>query len=566
MMRSMRTQPLASRTLTYTAVSRRGILSSATTWTFESVSCRSALTSQRRPTRRPSTPTFSPSAAASPTLHLSNIVTNSLKLAGQAAERNSCYLLRRAPFRSIGGGRFEILYNEVLPLLQTLLEQLNALLKSADKSRKDPFAELILTVPVRLSVLLPYLSYLMRPLVHALQAGSELVSQGLRTVELCVDNLTQEFLNPLFAPVIDEVMVGLWKLLRPLPFNQQRAHTTMRILGKIGGRNRKGFGGKLEWRPVGPEALLNVKFEGKDAAIRIAPIVEAALKIIHRGNVHYRRVAYQFLKYSVAVFLREGLSAGEPEDTFGQILKGLFDSTRVDDFQDEANKYIPDLARLIFSLELGKPLPESPTHPKQALPLSAAFIDGVIENLCTVESPDLSAAAAQTRKIVEAVLEWRKPPAKLEPGSGRVPPDAATALLHQLVTRIAVHCYDPSRQRKCGAARGMLILVFEIGLETRFCVGDELEFTRALLFALKDMPGEAPSDTQMVTDTPLVLVRLCSTDGSDDDKKARRVTLNYLIGLLLVEVSCQVELFAGGRQRADECGAAGQRMRTGSLE
>lgn len=238
--------------------------------------------------------------------HLSNLIMKSLKLASQAAEPNSYYLLLRALFRSIGGGRFEILYNEVLPLLQTLLEQLNALLKSADKSRKDLFAELILTVPVRLSVLLPYLSYLMRPLVHALQAGSELVSQGLRTLELCVDNLTQEFLNPLFAPVIDEVMTGLWKLLRPLPFNHQHAHTTMRILGKIGGRNRKGFSPpKLEWKPVGPEALLNVKFEGKDAAIRIAPIVEVALKIIRRGDVHYRRVAYHFLKYSVAVFLRE---------------------------------------------------------------------------------------------------------------------------------------------------------------------------------------------------------------------------------------------------------------------
>lgn len=238
--------------------------------------------------------------------HLSNLIMNSLKLASQAAEPNSYYLLLRALFRSIGGGRFEILYNEVLPLLQTLLEQLNALLKSADKSRKDLFAELILTVPVRLSVLLPYLSYLMRPLVHALQAGSELVSQGLRTLELCVDNLTQEFLNPLFAPVIDEVMVGLWRLLRPLPFNHQHAHTTMRILGKIGGRNRKGFDPpKLEWKPVGPEALLDVKFEGKDAAIRIGPIVDVALKIIKRGDVHYRRVAYQFLKYSVACFIRQ---------------------------------------------------------------------------------------------------------------------------------------------------------------------------------------------------------------------------------------------------------------------
>lgn len=238
--------------------------------------------------------------------HLGNLIMRSIKLASTAAEPSSYYLLLRALFRSIGGGRFELLYKEVLPLLQVLLEQLNALLKAADKSKRDLFAELILTVPVRLSVLLPYLSYLMKPLVHALQAGPDLVSQGLRTLELCVDNLTQEFLNPLMAPVIDEVMAGLWKLLRPLPFNHLHSHTTMRILGKIGGRNRKLFNPlKLEWKPAGDEALLNMRFDGKDAAIRIAPIVDLALTTIRRGDVHYRRAAYAFFKYSVALFLKD---------------------------------------------------------------------------------------------------------------------------------------------------------------------------------------------------------------------------------------------------------------------
>jgi len=42
-------------------------------------------------------------------------------------------------------------------------------------------------------------------------------------------------------------------------------------------------------------------------------------------------------------------------------------------------------------------------HPRQALPLSAISIDGAIENIYTVESLDLSAAA--TQKVVEALLE-----------------------------------------------------------------------------------------------------------------------------------------------------------------
>ena len=59
---------------------------------------------------------------------------------------------------------------------------------------KDLFVELCLTVPVRLSVLLPYLHMLMHPLVLALNGSKTLISQGLRTLELCVDNLQPDFL------------------------------------------------------------------------------------------------------------------------------------------------------------------------------------------------------------------------------------------------------------------------------------------------------------------------------------------------------------------------------------
>jgi transformation/transcription domain-associated protein len=244
--------------------------------------------------------------------HVSHIIMQSLKLASQAQEPTSYYVLLRALFRSIGGGRFELLYKEVLPLLQVLLESLHCLLNSADRSKRELFSELILTVPVRLSVLLPFLSYLMKPLVIALSAtGSELVTQGLRTLELCIDNLTQEFLNPLMTPVIHEVNASLWKLLKPLPFNHHHAHTTVRILGKIGGRNRKILGPpKLEWKPVGEQANVMVKFDGKAQPLGLAPIVDLALRMIRRGDVHYRRNAYDVFKHCVVALLNEVSGAG----------------------------------------------------------------------------------------------------------------------------------------------------------------------------------------------------------------------------------------------------------------
>jgi len=74
--------------------------------------------------------------------------------------------------------------------------------------------ELCLTVPVRLSSLLPYLPMLMDPLVSALNGSSTLIPQGLRTLELCVDNLQPEFLYEHIQPVRADLMQALWRTVR----------------------------------------------------------------------------------------------------------------------------------------------------------------------------------------------------------------------------------------------------------------------------------------------------------------------------------------------------------------
>jgi len=124
-------------------------------------------------------------------------------------------LFLRALFRSIGGGSHDLLYQEFLPLLPNLLQGLNSLQSGLHKQHmKDLFVELCLTVPVRLSSLLPYLPMLMDPLVSALNGSQTLVNQGLRTLELCVDNLQPDFLYEHIQPVRAELMQALWRTLR----------------------------------------------------------------------------------------------------------------------------------------------------------------------------------------------------------------------------------------------------------------------------------------------------------------------------------------------------------------
>ena len=69
----------------------------------------------------------------------------------------------------------------------------------------------------------------MDPLVSALNGSQSLVSQGLRTLELCVDNLQPDFLYDHIQPVKSDLMQALWKTLRnPM---ETMAHVAFRVLG-----------------------------------------------------------------------------------------------------------------------------------------------------------------------------------------------------------------------------------------------------------------------------------------------------------------------------------------------
>lgn len=159
--------------------------------------------------------------------YLHQIVNRSMELAMTAKEPYNYFLLLRALFRSIGGGNHDLLYQEFLPLLPNLLEGLNRLQSGLHKQHmKVLFVELCLTVPVRLSSLLPYLPMLMDPLVSALNGSHVLISQGLRTLELCVDNLQHDFLYEHIQPVRADLMQALWRTLRN---NDQVAQVAFKV-------------------------------------------------------------------------------------------------------------------------------------------------------------------------------------------------------------------------------------------------------------------------------------------------------------------------------------------------
>jgi transformation/transcription domain-associated protein len=114
--------------------------------------------------------------------HLRFLVSSCLKLTMEKPgdePDNYCMLLRYL-FRSISAGKFEESYKELLPLIPTVLNGLYRIICAGKSSALRCTAiELCLTIPARLSSLLPHMNLLIRVIIPALDSDvGELINLG----------------------------------------------------------------------------------------------------------------------------------------------------------------------------------------------------------------------------------------------------------------------------------------------------------------------------------------------------------------------------------------------------
>ncbi|XP_031399626.1 transformation/transcription domain-associated protein isoform X1 [Punica granatum] len=170
--------------------------------------------------------------------HVPVIMETCIKSATEVEKPLAYMQLLRMMFRPLSGCKFELLLRELVPMLQPCLNMLLTMLEGpTGEDMRDLLLELCLTLPARLSSLLPYLTRLMKPLVWCLKGSDDLVSLGLRTLEFWVDSLNPDFLEPSMANVMSEVILALWSHLRPPPYPW--GGKSLQLLGKLGGRNRR---------------------------------------------------------------------------------------------------------------------------------------------------------------------------------------------------------------------------------------------------------------------------------------------------------------------------------------
>lgn len=481
--------------------------------------------------------------------HVTKIVTQCIELSITAEQPMNYFLLLRSLFRSIGGGRFELLYKEILPLLEMLLETFNNLLLAARKPQeRDLYVELTLTVPARLSHLLPHLSYLMRPIVVALRADSDLVGQGLRTLELCVDNLTADYLDPIMTPIMDELMTALWDHLRPHPYNHFHAHTTMRILGKLGGRNRKFLNHppELTFEQYADDApSFDVKLIGPNEK-RPFPIeigVDLAIgKLMENpktdsakaSDVYYKQQAYRMITSQLKLYigyenLPEDFAAAlrlhandlfdgkvtamgdileksertssvhkklNQEELLKKLLKATIWATTLPELEHPASGFLADVCKHLAMVEVGRALAQA-RHNRKQFDVSSGegpiYLDSRVLADAVVES--LASDNAYVQDGAHGVMKVMQEAATVIFGA----PERASKLpFFQHLGRVFCHsCHSEEWFTKAGGSLGIHLFATKLDLGDSWLFDKQAEFVRALMYVMKDTPADLPANTRV---------------------------------------------------------------------
>ncbi|EXJ93628.1 transformation/transcription domain-associated protein [Capronia coronata CBS 617.96] len=496
--------------------------------------------------------------------HITKIITQCVQLSVTAEKPIHYFILLRSLFRSIGGGRFELLYKEILPLLEMLLETFNHLLQGArDPHDRDLYVELTLTVPARLSHLLPHLNHLMRPLVVALRAGPDLVGQGLRTLELCVDNLTADYLDPIMAPIMDDLMTALFEHLKPQPYQHFHSHTTMRILGKLGGRNRKFLNHPhhLTYRRyTDDEPSFDIRLidTSRDRAFPLDTGCDLAIRRLSETaknpntkplDLYYKQQSFKLITNQVKLLIgtdqipddfaallrlqandllarrfttyadvladnelgKSVMKRREQEETLKKLLKACFSATTVPDLKPQAEAFIQNIARHFTIVELGQALCDAGRKTKEfdvhlgegAVHLSTRVLADVVCHCLASDNVTIREAAEAS---MVAVVDAARTIFGSEEKAARLP------FFSHLIQTFCHRCREVEWFTKAGATLGIQFVITKLGLGNAFLNSKQLEIIKALLFVIKDTPQEVPASTRKTAQETLefILRKVCA--------------------------------------------------------
>ncbi|KAF5100851.1 hypothetical protein D0Z00_001120 [Geotrichum galactomycetum] len=367
----------------------------------------------------------------------------------------------------------------------------------------------------------------------------------------------------------------------PASFNEivEADHTTFRILGKLGGRNRRYLTPPADLKNISvleqeASVLLNLDGINELQPLKLTPSITCALNVLedHRITTHYRKEAYNYLSTVLKLFFNTAPAPEELADQiqscvsiilgsdfpeidkhlendpsrdvnqkrlqnqlFERLLQAVFYATSIPEVKEEALELVKNLCEHCVLLEVGNFVIEKrravmpfnlDEHEGIAHLDPKSILSAIVYALCHYDNDVKETGKKSIHYIFEAGLAV----------IGSTDEVQKFPMFKTFFGKLSHTCFEAQYYRKAGACLGLKTLIQELGISLSWISDRQLEFVRTMFFVIKDIPNDVPSQVKFEAhDLLLYVLENCNKDISEAQMAKR--AYKQLTGLLAYELA-----------------------------
>ena len=199
--------------------------------------------------------------------------------------------------------------------------------------------------------------------------------------------------------------------------------------------------------------------------------------------------------------------------------------------------FVHDVCRHFTVVELGRALAQA-RHRSKPFDVNSgegeSFLDTKVLADAFVES--LASDDIKVRETTEQAIIFVRDTASTLFGSVE---KAAKLPFFQHLAKVFCHnCHELEWFAKAGGALGIRVLVTELGLGDEWLASKQIDFIRALMFVVKDMPQDVPAATrQRAQGTLEIILRRCNKEATKETMANEKSKLYSLCGFFVFELA-----------------------------
>jgi transformation/transcription domain-associated protein len=225
----------------------------------------------------------------------------------------------------------------------------------------------------------------------------------------------------------------------------------------------------------------------------------------------------------------QGVEGKDAQGNFTKGLESLWDAIHFAEITSEAEGFLVDISRYVFSADIRQGTKREPILRRYPSSMLTAYLDALPQAM-TRNSPPESDKAQSVLAAVLAELFTMEQIANARP-------EDIINILHQLGSRFSAMCLEDLAVRRNAGCSGIKVLTDIPAPYIRWIYDRDIDITRTLLHALKDLPTELPPSGSEVVDLIIRLLRLSDTNVPFRDEVANAKKLVSIISIFFADLS-----------------------------